>query len=136
MKKKKGQISTEYIIIISFITFVVLSIIGVALFYSSQIQESIKFGLIENIAQKVTSSAEAIYYSGEPSRITLTLYIPRGVKSIEIANNDLIFSVSALGGDAKLAYSRKVPIEGVLTSTPGIKKIKLVALQDRVLISN
>jgi len=46
INKKRGQISTEYLIVISFITFVVLGTLGVAMYYSTSITDTIKINQI------------------------------------------------------------------------------------------
>ncbi|MBI2452012.1 hypothetical protein HYV50_02955 [Candidatus Pacearchaeota archaeon] len=125
LDKKRGQISVEYLIVISFVTFVALSILGIALFYSAEIKDSIKFSQLEQFAKKITSSAERIYYSGEPSRTTISAYLPEGVQAVTIQNKDIIFNVSTSSGTSVIAYSSNVPIQGTITPTPGVKKIKL-----------
>ena len=137
--KKKGQISIEYLIVVSFVTFIVLTVLGISLFYSTQVQDSIKFNQIERFAKKVISSAESTFYSGDPSKTTINGYIPIGVISIDIniLENSLVFTVSSASGTSIIAYPSSVPIEmsaTPLSASSGIKKILITAEQNKVLI--
>lgn len=133
--KKRAQISTEYLIIITFIVFIVITILGTAFFYASEIKDAIKFSQLDRFSKKITTSAEAIFYAGEPSQITTTAYLPDGIIAITILNNEIIFEVSTSAGTAKISYSSKVALEGSISNAPGIKKLKLAASSDRVTIS-
>ena len=133
---KKSQVSIEYLIIVGFVTFVLLSILAVAFLYSGTIKDQIKITQLTNFANKVTSSAEAVFYSGKPSKTTITTYLPEGILSASIVENSLLFSIQTSSGVNIISFSSNVPITGTLSSTMGIKKVKLEAKQDYVLISN
>src|SRR3989344_4622658 len=129
MDKKRGQIGTEYLIVISFVTFVILSVLGIALLYSSQIKDSIKFNQIEKFSGKVISSAESVFYSGEPARVTITGYLPEGVTGVQIEGKDIVFSISTSSGTSSIGYSSKVELKGNIPASSGIKKLLIVANQ-------
>lgn len=133
--KKKGQISTEYIIVISFVMFAVLSVLGIAFFYSAQIRDAIKFHQIESFSQKVISLSESVYYSGEPSQATTTAYLPEGVVSVEVMADALVFNVSTSGGYSYVAFPSNVALEGTISSNSGVKRLILVAGENGVGIS-
>lgn len=132
MAMKKGQISTEYLIVVGFVTFLIISVVGLAFFYSGSITDRIKLDQIQNFANKIISSAEQVFYAGEPSRVVINAYLPSGVEQIEIVNNDLVFNVSTSSGLTRIAFPGKVQIEGALSLDPGVKRINVVALSDRV----
>ncbi len=132
---KKSQISTEYLIILGFVTFAVISVIMLAYFYSGMARDRIIQNQVEAFAKKIISSSEAVFYSGEPSKTYITAYLPSQVTSIEIQDYDIIITASASSGTTKQAFSSKVKLSGSLTATEGTKKIKIEALQDKVMIS-
>lgn len=137
--KKRGQISVEYLIVVAFVTFVVLTILGISLFYSTQVQDSIKFNQLERFAKKIISSAESTFYSGEPSRTTINSYLPNGVKSIAVQENSLVFNIESAGGTSIIAYPSTVPINipvgGEISTSSGLKRILIVAKENEVEIS-
>src|SRR3989344_37492 len=135
--QKIAQIGTEYLIIISFVTFVVLSVLGIALLYSSQIQDTIKFNQLEKFSGKITSSAESVFYSGAPAKITITAYLPEGITQIRIQDKELIFNISTSNGQSVIAYGSKVALNSSssISSSSGVKKLLLQAQDSDVLIS-
>ena len=135
-KARNGQISTEYLIVVGFITFFVITILGVAFFYASQVQDSMRADQLEQFAKKVISSAEAVHYAGEPSKSTISAYMPSGVTGVVVLDNEIVFNLSLSSGLNIVSYESKVPIEGNISSTEGVKTVEIVALPDRSLITS
>lgn len=132
---KKAQIGVEYMIIIGFVTFAVLSVLSIAIIYSDKIKDRIRLNQIDNFGTKLVSFSEEVFFSGEPSKTTINLYLPEGVESIEIDQNYIIITTRTSSGENKRAYKSKVPIQGIINSGQGIKKISLEAKEDYLLIS-
>ncbi|NCO11099.1 hypothetical protein CO038_00990 [Candidatus Pacearchaeota archaeon CG_4_9_14_0_2_um_filter_39_13] len=132
---KKGQISVEYLVVVGFVTFLVIGVLGVAVYYSAQLRDSIKFYQLENYAEKIVSGAESVFYSGEPSRVTITAYLPAGVQSVEIIEDQIVVSISTANGVAKSAYKSNVPISGDLSENEGVKRIQIIALDNGVSVN-
>lgn len=135
MTKKRGQISSEYLILISFILFLVLSTLGIAMFYSTQIKDSIKFSQVESFAKKIVSQSERVFYAGEPARTTLTAYLPDGVTAIDINGYELILYVSSAGGQSVISYGSNVNLTGDISVNSGVKRIAINATSTNVVIS-
>ena len=132
---KKGQISVEYLVVVGFVTFLVIGVLGVAVYYSAQLRDSIKFYQLENYAEKIVSGAESVFYSGEPSRVTITAYLPAGVQSVEIIEDQIVVSISTANGVAKSAYKSNVPISGDLSENEGVKRNQIIALDNGVSVN-
>lgn len=134
-KSKRGQISTEYLIVVGFVVFLVLGILGVAFFYTSVTNDQIKVSQVSNFANKIISSAESVFYAGEPSKLTLTGYLPIGVSNFEIMPNEIVVSISTSSGVTTMSFTSNVPLSGNISSSEGVKRIEVLAQQDEVLIS-
>jgi uncharacterized protein (UPF0333 family) len=133
--KKRGQISTEYMIVVGFVIFFIILILGVALFYSAKINDNIRMRQIEQFSSKVISSAESVHYAGEPSKSTISVYLPKGVTGLSILENEIAVNYTSSSGVNKIVYSSKVPLEGEISTVDGVKKIKISALQNSVNIT-
>ena len=133
--KKRGQISTEYVIIVSFVIFLVLSTLGIAFFYSSEIRDAIKFNQIDSFSQKVISLAESVYYSGAPARTSTTAYLPEGINSIQISGREITFNISSSSGENILTFTSNVNLTGSISKTPGMKKIYINAAETHVTVN-
>jgi len=132
---KRGQTGIEYVIIMGFVTFAVMSVLVLAYFYSDNIKDQIKLNQVESFAAQLINSAESVYFAGEPSETTVSLYLPEGVKSIEIISNNLIITTSTSSGENKRAFTSRVPLEGAISQGEGMKKLVIKAEVDHVSIS-
>jgi len=132
---RRGQVSTEYLIVIGFVVFLVLGIIGIAFFYTSTTNDQIKVSQVSNLANKIVSSAESVFYAGEPSKLTLTGYMPIGVNSIQILSGEIVVNMTTSSGITIMSFSSNVPLSGNISSNEGVKRIEVLAQQNEVLIS-
>lgn len=135
MISKKSQISIEYIIVIGFVTFILITVLGLALVYSGTIKDRIKIIQVNNFANKILSSAETVYYYGEPSKATISVYLPDGVINLTMIGNTLYIETQTSSGIERNGFLSKVPISGSLTTSPGIKKIEFIAEETLVSIN-
>lgn len=133
--RKKAQVSTEYIIVVGFIIFLIISTLGVAFFYANKITDKIKMDQIENYANKLISSSERVLYAGKPSRTVVNAYLPAGVNGLDIIENSLVFNVSTSTGMTRIAFTSNVVIEGSLSKSEGVKRISIVAEEDKAVLN-
>lgn len=131
---RRAQISVEYLIVVAFVTFLVVALLGIALFYSASIGDQIRFSNLERFAKTLVTNAEEVYYAGEPSRVLLRVYLPSGVTNVEVNANDITFSIVTRSGVNTVAYSSAVPLQGIISSSEGVKRIVLIAQEDHVLV--
>ena len=133
--RRKSQAGMEYLIIIGFVTFIVIALLGIALYYSSGIKDRIRVIQISNCANDIISSAENVFYQGNPSKATILCYLPENVKQIEIIENSLIFTYQSDSGISKTSFSSNVPVSGNLPAFSGTRKIKIFAEEGSASIS-
>lgn len=134
--KRRGQISTEYLIIVGFVVFLVLSVLGIAFFYTSGIRDTVRHAQVETFVEKLISSAETVFFAGEPSQKEFIGYLPSGVNSIQLNGKNVIINYTTSSGENFVAFESDVEIQGTISSTSGIKKFELKAQQDKVVIIN
>ncbi len=133
---KRGQISVEYLVIAGFVMMLVIGVLGAGLVYSSRLQTDVNLNQLSTFANKVIQSSETVYYSGEPSRVSITAYLPNGISAIQVSGTDMVFTVSTSTGRDTVSFTSSVPLElsGTPTTTSGVKRFELRALSDRVQI--
>jgi len=138
MKKHRdqiGQAGIEYMIIVGFVTFAVLSILVLAMAYSGQIRDRVKINQVESFATQLLNSAESVFFAGEPSKTTVSLYLPEDVTEINITSNYLVITLITSSGVNKRAFESRVPIEGTISAGEGIKKLTLEARETYLWVS-
>ncbi len=133
--KKEGQVSIEYIIVFSFVVFFVIIVLGIAMFYSGNVRDSMRFSQIEAYSNKILSSSESVFYSGAPSKATVSAYLPEGVQSVEIIESSIFITLQTSSGINKISYLSNVPISGGLSNNQGVKNVEIVANETGITIS-
>ena len=131
MVNKKAQTSMEFLILMGFLTFVIVGIIGMGFYYSNTINDRIKSSQVANFGNKIISTSELVFYSGEPSRSTISAYLPEGVTNIQIAENSVVITHYLSSGINKISFQSDVPmvenLSAELSVSSGIKNIVIVA---------
>jgi Flp pilus assembly protein TadG len=139
---KKGQVGVEYLIIMGFLTFVIIGIMGVAFSFSGLVRDRLVITQASNFANKIISTAESVYYEGEPSKATISVYLPEQVTNVRVEDNMLVLTISTSSGENLMGFSSNVPIsqpaleEDRLSSTSGIKTVVITARTNDVQISH
>lgn len=131
---KKAQIGIEYIIMFSFLSFVLIVIVSIAFFYSFGIKDELKITQVSNYANKIVSTAETVFYYGNPSKATIRVYLPDGVQAIEATDEGLIIETQLNSGISKNLYSSVIPLEGNVSISPGIHIIVITAYDTKVTV--
>jgi len=135
---KKLQVSFEYLIIMGFIMFVIIAVLGIAIFYGGTINDQIKETQLGNCANKIISTTESVFYAGQPSKATISCFFPDNIKNLSIDDDNLYIESFTSSGVSTRAFPSNVPIaEGpqFLKPTPGIKKIEIIAEENRVIVN-
>ncbi|MBI2128796.1 hypothetical protein HYU07_01010 [Candidatus Woesearchaeota archaeon] len=130
--KKRGQASTEYMIIIGFVALVLIPLI--VIFYKQGIstKDQVVTGEADQIAKKITDAADSVYYLGEPSKMTLKLYMPENVKEISFSGREVRFKVATANGITDVTSVAATNMMGSVDSSQGIKFIVVEARGDYV----
>ena len=128
---KRSQAGIEYMIVVGFITFAVLSILSLSYFYSEAAKTKIRMNQIESFINQLINSAESVFFAGEPSRVSVSLYLPDGVKKITIDTSEIIVYT---GKDVR-SFRSRVPLQGNISFVEGVKSLSIEAKPDYVLIS-
>lgn len=136
MEKKKGQVSVEYLVVVGFVTFVVLGVLALAFFYVNGINDQIKFNQIDKLGNNLASTADVVYFAGEPSQKTIKGYIPSGVNSIQLIDNLIVFNVTSASGETIMSFTASENLTGAINSNGGVKEFVLIAESDRVSINS
>lgn len=129
---KKAQVGIEYMIIIGFLTFAITAVLVFAIFYSDKIKDRVRLNQVENFAIQLLNSAESVFFAGEPSKTTVSLYLPDGVEDINIIQDYLVITTRTSSGDNVREFKSRVPINGSISAGEGIKKLTLEAKEDHL----
>jgi uncharacterized protein (UPF0333 family) len=131
----RGQTAFEYLMLFS----LALTILAILVLYAQQMTERNREDIIIANAitavNKLTEAADIVYTQGKPSQITLSIYIPEKVSSIEFNNNVITMKVNISSGVSDIFASSKAPLQGSISTSSGTRKIKVIAEENYVNIT-
>jgi uncharacterized protein (UPF0333 family) len=131
----RGQASFEYLMLF----VIALSILSVLVLYSQQIternREDIRIANSITAVNKIVEAANIVYTQGEPSQITISVYIPELVDSIQFNNNMIIMKVNVSSTTSDIFATSKASLQGNISAKSGMKKIKVLAEGNHVNIT-
>lgn len=127
----KGQTAIEYLLMISIIMVILTFLTYYAQDMTNSNTQDIMVSNAMIAVNKIAEAADIVYTQGEPSQITLSVYIPENLQSIQIGNltpadfpNKMILMRVNVGSGVTdvFAYS-KAPLEGNISTDFGTKNI-------------
>jgi|TARA_B100000315_G_scaffold51441_1_gene45914 hypothetical protein len=136
MKKVKGQSALEYLMIIAIALGIIVPTAYLFFRYSSESNVEIVDSQITRIGRNIIDAAESVYFSGEGSKITLEINMPKEVSAISILEGrELVFKIDSqisATGETETVFFSSVPIRGDLSSLAGsgLKKVRIIAVGD------
>lgn len=117
----------------------VLTVLGLSVLYIDGIRDTIKIRQLETYVSKVIHGSESVYYAGQPSKVSITAYLPSGVNSIQVLREGLLVTMVTSSGETKSLFTSSVPLNAtgeVLPANEGLHRLQLTATSDAVRISN
>lgn len=131
----RGQAAFEYLLLFS----IALSILGILVWYSQSMternREDITVANAITAVNKIVEASNIVYTQGKPSQITLSVYIPERVSSIEFNSSLIIMKINIGSGSSDIIAMSKAPLQGNISSDSGVKKIRVVAEDNYVNIT-
>jgi len=129
----------EFLILMGFLTFIIIGVLGIGYFYSETINDRIKATQISNFANKIAITAETVFYSGEPSKATISVHLPEGVDDIEIIDDMIVITYHLATGENIISFSSNVPLAETpteeITTYSGLKTLTITANQTHAVIA-
>ncbi len=132
---KKGQVSIEFMVVVGLMLLVLVPLIIAYYENTRASSNTIQSEQLDKVAKEITDTAETVYYMGEPSKITIQAYIPHGVESVSISNNEIVFKVVRGDNTSDIVSVSKVNISGSISNSEGIHNIILEAKEGYVEIN-
>lgn len=132
----KAQISIEYMSIVGLTTLIVIFLLWVSLYYSNEVEDTIKLNQLDSIGKEIVDNAESVYYFGQPSKVTLKVLIPKGITQINVTPNELLFKVRTKSGITDMFYRSNVELQGNISSSYGYHDIIIEAREGYVWINS
>jgi hypothetical protein len=131
----KAQVSLEYMMVLVILMTMALPAGYFFYQYSDSSANQITSAQIETLGRAIVINSEGVYYSGEPSRMTIQGRLPANVVSINISNNwaeklnEIVFVTEFNGKRSEQPYPSRVNINGTFYQRDFAEGIKNVLLE-------
>lgn len=131
MTIKRGQITTEYVIIVGFMLIVLLVLWAQTTFTISSTTADLRVAYAKHAVTKIAEAADAVYVQGPPAKFSIYVTIPDNAVNANVSGHEVLLSVYTYG-DATDVYAETL---GTMTSdgcikytVPGTHKISVEAV--------
>ena len=131
----KAQVSMEFLMVIAITFLFTIPLVILFLKESQSAGEQVALAQVSQIARRVVGAAESVYAFGEPTAIVLKVYMPPGVNSSSISDNELIFVVYNEGNKVSIEEPATMNLSGSINVNPGVHNIRVAAANNTVVIS-
>jgi hypothetical protein len=124
---KKAQISVEYLIVLGITMVLLIGASYIFFQYSKSSSEKILKSEVNNIGNKIMTTAESVYSLGEGSMIRLELNFPDQISNVYIVgNSELVIRAEFSTGNTESVFFSDIPINGTInTAGPGVIPVSI-----------
>jgi uncharacterized protein (UPF0333 family) len=123
----KSQAAFEYILIFSIVLLMVLILTAYSGEITTRNREDIRVSNTITAVNKIVEAANIVSTQGKPSQITLSIYIPEEIESINITGKTILMKVRIAAGITDIFATSKSDLQGNISNTAGTKNIKILA---------
>jgi hypothetical protein len=124
----------EFILIFAFSLVIIIPIVNLMHEQYAQNKEELDESQARQVMDEMSIAMQNAYYAGYPSRTTLTIYFPDGIKSIgkitaegDTARDTMIFTMSRGGEEVTLPQPLPFGINISLNPNDGKRKVLIKA---------
>jgi len=134
-KNTKGQVAMEYLAIFSIAALMIIPLIIIFVVQSQNIQADITGSQAEKAASTIISSAEEVYFMGEPAQKTIELQFPSGIEQVTISGTTMTFRIQTAELNYDIFKDARFNMTGNLDSFEGKHIITIKAQNSMVNIT-
>lgn len=123
----KAQASLEQLIV----TGIALTFIAIMFYFSiNYANDSARVSQAQHSVDKIAKSADYVYALGSGSKEEVDIYVPDGVRSINVTGNRVHMKVSLSSGDTDVFANTKAPLTGTIPLSSGRKTVVISSLSN------
>ena len=125
-----GQAAVEYLMVLS----IVLTILTFLTYYAQDMTETNREEIVSSNAiiavNKIVEASDIVYVQGDSSQITLSVYIPENVNSIDFSNNMIVIKMCTdpYYNDIFATSKANFTDDSFISSDFGTKRVKIRAV--------
>jgi uncharacterized protein (UPF0333 family) len=134
--KKRAQFAIEFLIVVMIAMLMTLPLFLIFYDQSADVNKQVSNSQVEKVLSSIRDSANEVYYLGEPSKKTITVYFPQDIKNISLSESSIVAFMESPDGDYEIIKTSDANLTGSLNIHNGIHQITLEAISGQVLITD
>jgi hypothetical protein len=131
----KAQSASEFLIIVSVALTILIPLILLVNQSLMGYSDDTKISLAREAVKKLGDNADWVFSQGPPAKVTVEVYIPDGVESVSINNNEILYKVRTSAGITDVYYDTVPELRGTLPEKSGYYFVSLTSFSNYVNIS-
>ncbi len=130
MRYSRGQITTEYVIIVGFMLIILLVLWAQTTFTISSTTADLRVSYAKHAVTKISEAADAVYVQGPPAKFSIYITMPDNVASANVTGREISISVYTYGGVTDVYSETLGNVTGCLKyDIPGTHRISVEAVE-------
>jgi len=130
MPGKRGQITTEYVIIVGFMLVILLVLWAQTTFTISSTTADLRVAYAKHAVTKIAEAADAVYVQGPPAKFSIYVTMPDNVFNSSVEGHEISISVYTYDGVTDVYEETLGNVTGCLRHlVPGTHRISVEAVQ-------
>ena len=98
MTGKRGQVTTEYVIIVGFMLIILLVLWAQTTFTISSTTADLRVAYAKHAVTKIAEAADAVYVQGPPAKFSIYITMPDNAANASVKEHEVSISVYTYGG--------------------------------------
>lgn len=132
----KGQVSTEYLVMIGFVLVILVPIVIIYFNYTGSTSDTIDSAKTSQVAKEIVKASNEVSSFGEGSQKKIKVSFPDGLTAVNFSNKEIVFRFKdSKGNENEIVEVADVNFAAyVLPVTPGLKDLIVKSLADSVIV--
>lgn len=131
----KAQAAIEFLIIISVALTILVPLILLVNQSLMGYVDDTKISQAKEAVKKLGDNANWVFSQGSPAKVTVEVYIPDGVESVSMNNNEILYKIRTTAGISDVYYTTVPQVNGTLPEKSGYYFVSLTSFSNYVNIS-
>jgi len=131
----KSQVSIEFLIIVGIALLILIPVMIYANETISATRDELKISLARNAVNRIGEASEWVATQGSPAKTTIRVFIPEGVREIDLTGKTITIKLNAESGLRDIYRDTLTDLNGSISNTAGYVLVSVEAFDNFVNLS-
>lgn len=123
----------EYLMVVGLAVAMLLPLLVIYYYTSANINAEVITSQADKVFNKITDSADEVYFQGYPAKKTFNAYFPEHIQDINVAGDSIIVQFDAAAGIHHSEYISYANLTGNLSRVEGVHVIRVFVNEDNTI---